>query len=112
DTTPRPVLMISGEGQEAIDLLFSGNQLAGLTKLETDLSDKTKLFVEALRKNDVGALKTILPEDSSSEDAVKHWNDFVKQNGELERFEVLGTSPLNQSGVQTFVRFNFQKTAG
>ena len=112
DATPRPVLMISGQGQEAIDLLFSANQLAGLTKLETDLSNKTKPFIEALRNNDVNALKVILPEGSSPEAAVKRWNDFVKQNGELERFEVLGTSPLNQSGVQTFVRLNFQKTVG
>ena len=62
--------------------------------------------------NDVAALKVILPVDSSPEDAVRRWNDFVKQNGELERFEVLGTSPLNQSGVQTFVRLKFKKTDG
>jgi CubicO group peptidase (beta-lactamase class C family) len=110
--TPRPVLMISGQGQEAIDLLFSANQLAGLTKLENDLSNKTKLFIEALRNHDINALKVILPEDSSADSAVTRWKEFVKQNGELERFEVLGTSPLNQSGVQTFVRLNFQKTAG
>ena len=109
---PRPVLMISGEGQQAIDLLFSGDQLAGLTKLENDLSDKTRPFIEALRRNDTNALKVILPEGSSPEEAVKRWNDFVKQNGELARFEVLGTSPLNQSGVQTFVRLNFQKIVG
>jgi CubicO group peptidase (beta-lactamase class C family) len=112
DVNPKPVLIISGEGQEAIDLLFSANQLPGLTKLEADLSDKTKPFIEALRRNDTNALKVILPEGSSPEEAVKRWNDFVKQNGELERFEVLGTSPLNQSGVQTFVRLNFQKTVG
>ena len=54
----------------------------------------------------------ILPENSSPEDAARRWNDFVKQNGELDRFEVLGTSPLNQSGVQTFVRLKFKKTDG
>lgn len=112
DVTPKPVLIISGEGQQAIDLLFSANQLPGLTKLEVELSDKTKAFIEALRKSDIDALKLLLPENSSPEDAVKRWKDFVKQNGELERFEVLGTSPLNQSGVQTFVRLNFQKTVG
>jgi CubicO group peptidase (beta-lactamase class C family) len=112
DVAPKPVLMISGEGQEAIDLLFSANQLPGLTKLEMDLSDKTRVFVESLRKNDLSALKMILPEKSSLEDTVKRWNDFVKENGELERFDVLGTSPLNQSGVQTFVRLNFRKTLG
>lgn len=111
EAIPRPLLIISGQGQEAIDLLFSANQLPGLTKLEVDLSDKTKPFIEALRNNDANALKVILPEGSSPQDAIKRWNDFVKQNGELETFEVLGTSPLNQSGVQTFVRLNFQKTA-
>ena len=112
DVTPKAVLIISGEGQQAIDLLFSANQLPGLTKLEVDLSDKTKPFIEALRNNDINALKVILPENSSPEDALKSWNDFVKQNGELERFEILGTSPLNQSGVQTFVRLKFKRTEG
>jgi hypothetical protein len=53
-----------------------------------------------------------LPENSSPEDALQRWNNFVKQNGVLEKFEVLGTSPLNQSGVQTFMRLNFSKAAG
>ena len=112
DATRKPVLIVSGQGQQAIDLLFSANQLPGLTKLEDDLSDKTKLFIEALRNNDINTLKVILPENSSPEDAARRWNDFVKQNGELDRFEVLGTSPLNQSGVQTFVRLKFKKTEG
>jgi CubicO group peptidase (beta-lactamase class C family) len=112
DAKPKPVLIISGQGQEAIDLLFSANQLPGLTKLENDVNDKTKLFIEALRTNDINVLKTILPEDSSPEGALQRWNDFVKQNGVLDSFEVLGTSPLNQSGVQTFMRLNFSKAAG
>jgi hypothetical protein len=112
EAKPKSVLSVSGEGQEAIDLLFSANQLAGLTKLENDLSDKTRQFIEALRKGDVGALQTLLSENSTPEDAVKRWNDFVKKNGALETFEVLGSSPLNQPGVQTFVRLNFQKTSG
>jgi len=112
DATPKSVLMISGEGQLAIDLLFSANQLPGLTKLEVDLSEKTKPFIEALRNNDINALKMILPENSSPEDAVDRWKDFVKHHGELETFEVLGTSPLNQSGVQTFVRLKFKRTEG
>jgi CubicO group peptidase (beta-lactamase class C family) len=112
DATPKPVLIVSGQGQQAIDLLFSANQLPGLTKLEDDLNDKTKLFIAALRNNDINALKVILPGNSSPEDAARRWSDFVKQNGELDRFEVLGTSPLNQSGVQTFVWLKFKKTDG
>jgi len=105
-------LMIGGEGQQAIDLLFSGNQIAGLTKLSLDLNVKTTAFIEALRKNDANALQAILPEGKSPEEAIKRWNDFVKQNGELQTIQVLGTSPLNQSGVQTFVRIGFKKSSG
>jgi hypothetical protein len=105
-------LMISGKGQQAIDLLFSGNQTPGLTKLSLDLNNKTSAFIEALRKSDANALKAILPESTSTEEAINRWNDFVKQNGELQTVEVLGTSPLNQSGVQTFVRLGFEKSAG
>lgn len=103
------VLTISGEGQEAIDLLFSANQLPALTKVSLELNDKAEAYIEALNKSDVGALKTILPAGSSAEDAIKRWNDFVKQNGALEKTEVLGTSPLNQQGVQTYVRLKFKK---
>ncbi|HKC63074.1 MAG TPA: serine hydrolase domain-containing protein [Pyrinomonadaceae bacterium] len=112
DARTKPVLMISGEGQQAIDLLFSGAQLSGLEKLSRELNDKTSHYIEALRKNDLTALKTILPASSSPEDAVKRWNDFVKLHGALEQFEILGTSPLNQSGVQTFIRLKFRKAGG
>ncbi len=109
ETKTKSTLKISGEGQQAIDLLFSANQLPALTKLSLELNDKTKAYVEALRKNDVDALKTILPAGSSPEGAAKRWNDFVKQNGELEKMEILGTSSLNQPGMQTFVRLKFKK---
>jgi len=109
---PSPVLLISGEGQRAIDLLFSAATLPGLEKLSLELNDKIAAYIEALRKNDLAALKGILPAGASPEDAVKLWNDFVRQHGALEQTEVLGTSPLNQSGVQTFVRLKFKKTGG
>jgi CubicO group peptidase (beta-lactamase class C family) len=112
ETKTKPTLMISGEGQQAIDLLFSANQLPDLTKLSLELSDKTKTYIEALHKNDVTALKAILPADASAEEAVRRWNDFVKQNGELESVEMLGTSPLNQTGSQTFTHLKFKKTDG
>lgn len=112
NSRPESVLVISGEGQQAIDLLFSANQLPGLTKLSLELNDKTAAYIEALRKNDTPALKAILPAGASAEDALKRWNDFVKQNGELENSEILGTSPLNQTGVQTFARLGFKKTGG
>jgi CubicO group peptidase (beta-lactamase class C family) len=112
DGQTRSILMISGTGQQAIDLLFSANSLPGLTKLSLDLNDKTKAYIEALSKNDLDALKAIPSEESSSEDALKSWNDFVKKTGALEKLEILGTSPLNQTGVQTFARLTFQKTSG
>lgn len=107
--TTKPILIISGRGQEAIDILFSGNTTPGLSKLSLDLNEKTKAYIEALRSNDLEALKKIPAEDSAAGQAIKDWNDFVKANGALTRFEILGTSPLNQTGVQTFVRLEFGK---
>jgi len=108
----KPILMISGIGQEAIDFLFSGNTTPGLTKLSLDLNEKTKAYIKALSKNDLDALKKIPAEDPATEQTVTDWNNFVKVNGALTGFEILGTSPLNQSGVQTFVRLEFAKTSG
>ena len=109
---PKSILIISGTGQQAIDLLFSANQTPGLTKLSLELNDKTEKFIQALRDGDAATLKTILPENASTEEALKRWGDFVKRNGELEKIEVLGTSPLNQQGVQTFVRLKFKNSGG
>jgi CubicO group peptidase (beta-lactamase class C family) len=108
----KPILMIGGKGQQAIDLLFSANSTPGLSKLSLELNEKTRAYIEALRNNDLAALKAIPAEESSADGALKSWNDFVKQNGRLEGFEILGTSPLNQAGVQTFARLDFQKTPG
>jgi CubicO group peptidase (beta-lactamase class C family) len=107
----KPILIISGTGQEAIDILFSGNTTPGLTKLSLDLNEKTKAYLEALNKNDLEALKKIPAEDSAAEQALKDWNDFVKINGALTRIDILGTSPLNQAGLQTFVRLKFGNAA-
>lgn len=106
------ILSISGKGQQAIDLLFSGNQTAGLTKLSLSLNDKTKAYIEALRRKDSGALKEIPAEDPAVEAAVQSWSEFVRKNGALEKIEILGTSPLNQTGTQTFARLDFQKASG
>jgi hypothetical protein len=38
----KPILIIGGKGQQAIDLLFSANQSPDLTKLSLELSEKTK----------------------------------------------------------------------
>jgi len=108
----KPILIISGKGQQAIDLLFSANQTPGLTKLSLELNDKTRAYVEALRKHDIAALKAFAAEESSPEEAAHSWNDFVNQNGELEKVEILGSAPLNQTGVQTFARLNFKKMSG
>lgn len=96
-----------------MDLLYSGAALPDVEKRSRELNDKTSAYITALSKNDLPALKTILPPASSSEETLRRWKDFVKQNGPLEGFEILGTSPLNQQqGVQTFVRLQFQKHAG
>ncbi len=103
----KSILVIGGKGQRAIDLLFSGNETPGLTKLSLELNEKAKNYIEALQMNDAVALKSILPVGISPAGAVKHWNESVRQKGALKAFEVLGTSPLNQTGIQTFLRLEF-----
>jgi CubicO group peptidase (beta-lactamase class C family) len=108
----RPILWISGKGQQAVDLLFSANQTPGLSRLSLELNKKTSAYIEALRKNDLAAVKAIPAEEAQAEDVMRDWDRFVKQNGALESFEILGTSPLNQAGVQTYARLKFRKTSG
>ena len=107
DGKTKSVLVISGRGQDAIDILFSGNTTPGLTKLSLDLNEKTKNYIEALRSNELSALQKIPAEEAAAEQALKDWNDFVATNGALQGFEILGTSPMNQTGTQTFVRLQF-----
>ena len=101
-SAPEPVLSISATGQQAIDLLYSGARLPDVEKLASELNEKTTAYLTALQKNDLAALRAILPTGSFAEEAVKRW----KESG-VNGFEILGTSPLNQQGVQTFVRLNF-----
>jgi hypothetical protein len=108
----KAILMVSGVGQEAIDILFSGNTTPGLTKLSLDLNEKTKAYIEALRNNDLAALKKIPAEEPATEKTLSDWNNFIKANGPLTGFEILGTSPMNQTGLQAFVRLEFGKTVG
>lgn len=108
----QPVLLIGGEGQRAIDLLHSANQRPDLTKLSSEMNDRTAAYLAALRGGDAAALKTILPESVPPAEAAERWAAFLKQAGALEAAEVLGTSPLNQQGVQTFVRLKFRTGGG
>ena len=112
-STTEPVLEIAGEGQQAIDLLYSGSALPDVEKLAQELNARTAAYIDALSKNDIASVRTILPARASPDDAVRRWNDFIKRNGPLEKVDVLGTSPLNQpQGVQTFIRLKFRNTAG
>jgi hypothetical protein len=36
----------------------------------------------------------------------------VKRNGELQKIEMLGASPLNQTGSKAFAKLDFKKTSG
>ncbi|HEX9928904.1 MAG TPA: serine hydrolase domain-containing protein [Pyrinomonadaceae bacterium] len=105
-------LFIGGEGQQAIDLLFSANQLPNLTKLSNDLNAKTALIIEALRGKDAEKLKTLLPTDVSMENAIERWQAYEKQKGGLQKYEILGTSPTNQlsGGSQTLFRLFFKNS--
>ena len=53
-------LVISGQGQQAIGLMFSSDPKE-LSILE-DFNKKTEAFIEAVRKKDVEAIRPFLPE--------------------------------------------------
>jgi CubicO group peptidase (beta-lactamase class C family) len=103
-------LFIGGEGQQAIDLLFSANQLPNLNKLLNDLNAKTASVIEALRGKDAEKLKTLLPADASPEKTIELWHAYEKQKGGLQKYEILGTAPVNQlsGGSQTLFRLQFR----
>jgi hypothetical protein len=103
-------LLIGGEGQQAIDLLFSANQLPNLNKLFNDLNAKTTSVIETLRRKDAEKLKTLLPADALPENTIEHWHAYEKQKGGLQKYEILGTAPTNQlsGGSQTLFRLHFK----
>jgi hypothetical protein len=106
-------LFIGAEGQQAIDLLFSANQLPNLTKLSNDLNSKTASLIEALRGKDAEKLKTLLPSDALPVDSIERWHAYEKQKGGLQKYEILGTAPTNQlsGGSQTLFRLFFKNGA-
>jgi CubicO group peptidase (beta-lactamase class C family) len=103
-------LMIGGEGQQAIDLLFSANQLPGLTKLSNDLNAKTASLIEAFQAKDSEKLKSLLPADVSPAEAAQRWHLYGNRKGGFQKYEILGTSPTNQpaGGTQTLFRLFFK----
>jgi len=105
-------LFIGGEGQQAIDLLFSANQLPGLTKLSNDLNAKTASIIQALRGKDTEKLKALLPADALPENTIERWQTYEKQKGGLQKYEILGTAPTNQlsGGSQTLFRLFFKNS--
>lgn len=101
---PEPVLSISATGQQAIDLLYSGARLPDVENLAAELNERATSYFTALQKNDLATLRAILPSGSSTDEAIKRWNESTRG---LKGFEILGTTALNQPGAQTFVRLNF-----
>lgn len=104
-------LLISAEGQEAIDLLYSANELKDLMRLSTDLNQKTKRFIESIINRNIDSLKTFFSEDTAKT-ALALWKETEARYGKLKSYSIPGTSPLNQRGSQTFIKLLFPKYTG
>jgi hypothetical protein len=99
-------LVVSAEGQQAIDLLSPADPKGLVNRQE--LNYKTRTFIEALRDGDRNVLKTFLPANTSPDSSIKDWLSFEKRYGALEDVRILGTSPLSHNGFQTYVRLYFR----
>ena len=104
-------LLISAEGQEAIDLLYSANELKDLITLSNDLNQKTKRFLESIINRNIDSLKTFFSEDTA-QTTLALWKETEAKYGKLTSYSILGTSPLNQRGSQTFIKLRFAKYTG
>jgi CubicO group peptidase (beta-lactamase class C family) len=104
-------LLISAEGQEAIDLLYSANELKDLMVLGNDLNQKTERFLKSVINSNADSLKTFLAEDTIQR-TLALWKETEARYGKLKSYTILGTSPLNQNGLQTFIKIRFEKYAG
>ncbi|MEO6539951.1 MAG: serine hydrolase domain-containing protein [Ferruginibacter sp.] len=102
-------LVISAEGQDAIDLLYSPNVSKELSSFNENLNQKTKFYIDAVINNDVENLKTFFSGDTI-QNTIQLWQQSEMKFGKLRNFKILGTSPLNQKGVQTFIKFQFEKS--
>jgi CubicO group peptidase (beta-lactamase class C family) len=105
-------LIISGEGQQALNLLNSVNRNGPGADLRREMNAKTTAFVEALRKEDAGELKAVLPPQAQPEDVIARWRSFASHEGGLRAYELLGTARRINGGVQTYVRLIFEKSSG
>ena len=104
-------LLISAEGQEAIDLLYSANELKDLMALSKDLNQKTARFLESIINSNPDSLKTFFSGDTIQL-TLAMWKETEARYGKLQRYSILGTSPLNQNGSQTFIKLCFSKDTG
>jgi len=104
-------LMISAEGQEAIDLLYSANESKDLMTLSIDLNQKTRRFLESIINRNIDSLKTFFSEDTA-QTTLALWKETEVRYGKLKSYSILGTSPLNQRGSQTFIKLRFAKYTG
>jgi CubicO group peptidase (beta-lactamase class C family) len=104
-------LFISAEGQEAIDLLYSANELKDLITLSNEMNKKTERFLESISSKNIDSLKTFYSADSAQA-ALSMWKETEARFGKLESYSILGTSPLNQNGLQTFIKMRFAKYTG
>jgi len=103
--------LISAEGQDAIDLLYSANELKGLINLNKSLNQKTELFMQSLIKGDTENLKTFFSGDTIT-NTIELWKKSINQLGSLKSYRILGTSALNQKGSQSFIKMQFANSSG
>jgi CubicO group peptidase (beta-lactamase class C family) len=104
-------ILISAEGQEAIDLLYFANELKDLRTPGNDLNQKTERFLEYVIHRNTDSLKTFFSGDTI-QTALALWKETEARYGKLKSYYILGTSPLNQNGSQTFIKLRFAKYTG
>ncbi|MEJ7671749.1 MAG: serine hydrolase [Chitinophagaceae bacterium] len=104
-------LLISAQGQDAVDLLYSGNTLKEIAALLKTLNKKTESYISALQNRNKDSLQIFFSGDTI-QTALLMWNETENRFGKLKDYTILGTSPLNQSGSQTFIKLYFEKGSG
>jgi CubicO group peptidase (beta-lactamase class C family) len=103
---------VGAEGQDAINLLTRPSEKD--TALYDELNARVAGIMEEFRRQNFSSLEQFSGTAKPSEYAAsvrQWWEDFVRNNGALRTYQVLGTARSRTGHAVTFIRVEYEKAA-
>jgi CubicO group peptidase (beta-lactamase class C family) len=101
---------IGAEGQDAVNLLTRANEKD--VALYAELNTRVAGIMEKFGRDDFSSLRGFSGTAKPSEYAAsvqQWWEDFVRNNGGLKSYQILGTARSRTGHAVTFVRVEYEK---